>query len=206
MYGNAVETPQNETTPFQPRNPYGIAKLFAHSMIGSYRDNYRLFLCSSILFNHESPRRGHEFVTRKISLSAARIAIGLDSRLELGDLSARRDWGFAGDYVRGMWQMLQAAKPDDYVLATGASHSVEQFCEIAFRQVGLDYRNHVVQNPGTYRPNDVKTLVGDSRKAQGALDWTPSVSFEELVRMMVIADVQALTRKSSPPVEALPKR
>jgi GDPmannose 4,6-dehydratase len=196
MFGNASESPQNERTPFQPRNPYGIAKLLAHSMVGSHRSNYGLFACSSILFNHESPRRGVEFVTRKISMSVARIAIGLDSELELGNLTATRDWGFAGDYVRGMWQMLQASDPDDYVLATGKSHSVEQFCEIAFRHVKLDYRKYVVQNSMAIRAMEVTALVGDSAKAKSALGWTHSISFEELVCMMVDADIRALTAGS----------
>ena len=192
MFGNATESPQNEKTTFHPRNPYGIAKLFAHSMVGSYRANHGIFACSSILFNHESPRRGLEFVTRKITMSVARIAAGLDSHLHLGSLDATRDWGYAPDYVHAMWLMLQASSPDDYVLATGISHSVEQLCEIAFRRAGLDYRNHVVQTPGTLRPQEATPLVGDACKAQNALQWTHSVSFEELVCRMVDADVQAL--------------
>jgi GDPmannose 4,6-dehydratase len=198
MFGNTTESPQTETTPFRPRNPYGIAKLFGHGMVGSYRDTHNIFACSSILFNHESPRRGHEFVTRKITMAAARIKAGLDSSLQLGSLEATRDWGYAADYVRAMWQMLQVSSPDDYILATGISHSVEEFCEIAFRRVGLDYRNHVVQNPGAQRPNDAARLVGDSSKAQNALKWSHSVSFEELVRMMVDADVQALAAETIP--------
>jgi GDPmannose 4,6-dehydratase len=202
MFGNAAESPQSEKTAFQPRNPYGIAKLFAHGMVGSYRANHDIFACSSILFNHESPRRGLEFVTRKISRSVARIAAGLDSHLQLGSLDATRDWGYAADYVRAMWLMLQASDPDDYVLATGMSHSVEEFCEIAFRHVGLDYRNHVVQNPGAQRPKDTTSLVGDSRKAQKVLEWRHSVSFEELVCMMVEADVQVLKTEADPPGQA----
>lgn len=197
MFGNSSESPQNESTPFQPRNPYGIAKLLAHNMVASHRSNYGLFCCSSILFNHESPRRGVEFVTRKISMSVARITVGLDSKLELDNLAATRDWGFAGDYVRGMWQMLQASHPDDYVLATGISHSVEQFCEIAFRHVNLDYQKYVVQNSVAVRANDVTTLVGDSGKARARLGWTHSVSFEELIHMMVDADIRALTTRQS---------
>jgi GDPmannose 4,6-dehydratase len=196
MFGNAAVSPQTEHTPFRPRNPYGIAKLFGHGMVGSYRETHNIFACSSILFNHESPRRGHEFVTRKISMAVARINAGLDARLQLGSLEATRDWGYAADYVRAMWQMLQASTPDDYILATGISHSVEEFCEIAFRHVGLDYRNHVVQNPGAQRPNDAVRLVGDSGKAQKALEWSHAVSFEELVCMMVDADVCALAKQS----------
>jgi GDPmannose 4,6-dehydratase len=198
IFGNAEESPQNEKTPFRPRNPYGIAKLFAHSMVGSYRANHSVFACSSILFNHESPRRGLEFVTRKISMSVARIAAGLDSHLHLGSLDATRDWGYAPDYVHAMWLMLQAPSPDDYVLATGVSHSVEQLCEIAFRHAGLDYRNHVVQNPGTLRPKEATSLVGDSRKARGALNWRPTVTFEQLVCMMVDADIRALAGGHDP--------
>jgi GDPmannose 4,6-dehydratase len=198
MFGNSRESPQGETTPFRPRNPYGIAKLFAHGMVGSYRTNHNLFACSSILFNHESPRRGREFVTRKISMAAARIAAGLDSQLHLGSLDATRDWGYAADYVIAMWRMLQAAEPEDYVLATGISHSVEEFCEIAFRHVGLNFRNHVVQSPGAIRPPELTPLVGDSRRAQKQLEWSHTVSFDELVRMMVDADVRALTTGNDP--------
>jgi GDPmannose 4,6-dehydratase len=194
MFGNVAEFPQTERTAFRPRNPYGIAKLFGHGMVGSYRDTHNIFACSTILFNHESPRRGHEFVTRKITMAVARIKAGLESTLQLGRLDATRDWGYAMDYVRAMWQMLQAAGADDYVLATGVSHSVEEFCEIAFRHVGLDYRNHVVQDPGAYRPNDAAQLVGDSSKAQYVLGWSHTVSFEELVCMMVDADLRALTK------------
>jgi GDPmannose 4,6-dehydratase len=194
MFGNATESPQSETTPFRPRNPYGIAKLFAHGMVGAYRANHNIFACSSILFNHESPRRGLDFVTRKISTTVARISVGLDSQLHLGSLDATRDWGYAADYVKAMWLMLQAAKPDDYVLATGRSHSVAQFCEIAFRRVGLDYRDYVVENSAALRRPDLMPLVGDSRKAQDSLKWAHSVSFEELVCMMVDADVCALAK------------
>jgi GDPmannose 4,6-dehydratase len=196
MFGNTAESPQTERTPFHPRNPYGIAKLFAHGMVGSYRSAHDIFACSSILFNHESPRRGHEFVTRKITMTVARIKAGLESTLQLGSLDATRDWGYALDYIRAMWRMLQVSSPDDYVLATGVSHSVEEFCEIAFRRVGLDYRNHVVQNPGAKRPNDAVRLVGDSSKAQNALDWSHTISFEELVCMMVDEDVRALTDRN----------
>ncbi len=198
MFGNAVQSPQCESTPFKPRNPYGFAKLFAHNMVGAYRETQDLFACSSILFNHESPRRGSDFVTRKISKAVARIAAGLDTHLQLGSLHARRDWGYAADYVQAMWLMLQAATPDDYVLATGISHSVKDFCEVAFSHLGLDYTNHVVENAGAQRPSDAAILVGDSRKAQKALNWSHTVSFEELVRMMVDADVRALSSAESP--------
>jgi GDPmannose 4,6-dehydratase len=198
MFGNAVESPQTEKTQFQPRNPYGIAKLFAHGMVGSYRETHGIFACSSILFNHESPRRGKEFVTRKISMAVARIARGQASSLELGNLDATRDWGYAADYVRAMWQMLQSSSPDDYVLATGISHSVREFCDIAFRHVGLDYRHYVIQSPGAHRAGEVAPLVGNSAKARGKLEWAPSVSFEDLVRMMVDADIRALKENGRP--------
>jgi GDPmannose 4,6-dehydratase len=198
MFGNAVESPQSEETPFQPRNPYGIAKLFAHGMVGSYRETHGIFACSSILFNHESPRRGKEFVTRKISMAVARIAQGQASSLELGNLDATRDWGYAADYVRAMWQMLQSSSPGDYVLATGISHSVREFCDIAFRHVGLDYRNYVIQSPGVHRAGEVAPLVGNSAKARDKLEWAPSVSFEDLVRMMVDADIRALKENGRP--------
>jgi GDPmannose 4,6-dehydratase len=192
IFGNATEAPQTEKTPFRPRNPYGVAKLFAHGMVGSYRESYGIFACSSILFNHESPRRGREYVTRKITMGAARIKAGLESTLQLGSLDATRDWGYAPDYVRAMWLMLQASTPDDYVLATGISHSVADFCDIAFRHVGLDYRNHVLQNSVAQRPNDTARLVGDSSKAKKALQWSHTLSFEELVCQMVDADLRAL--------------
>jgi len=196
MFGDAQETPQSEVTAFRPRNPYGIAKLFAHGMVGSYRLNHNLFSCSSILFNHESPRRGTEFVTRRITMGVARIALGLESTLRLGSLDATRDWGYAADYVRAMWLMLQAPKPDDYVLGTGISHSVAEFCDVAFRRVGLDYRKYVVLDPEAIRPPERTPLVGDSRKAQNALEWSHTVSFEELVHMMVDADIRALATRS----------
>ena len=200
IFGNADQFPQNETTVFRPRNPYGIAKLFAHSMVGSFRENHGLFACSSILFNHESPRRGHEFVTRKITRAVARIAAGLETSLHLGTLDATRDWGYAVDYVRAMWLMLQASNPDDYVLATGISHSVEQFCEIAFRHAGLNHKHHVVQDSPAQRPRDLVKLVGDSRKARETLHWTHSVSFETLVCMMVDADIRSLATETAEPV------
>lgn len=195
MFGNATESPQDESTRLQPRNPYGIAKLFAHGMVGSYRESNGIFACSSILFNHESPRRGHEFVTRKISSAVARIAAGLESHLPLGSLDATRDWGYAADYVRAMWLMLQASSPDDYVLATGVSHSVREFCEIAFRRVDLDYRDFVTHTSGAQRRIEAAPLVGNSGKAQKTLGWSHTLSFEELVCMMVDADVQALNQQ-----------
>jgi GDPmannose 4,6-dehydratase len=189
VFGNAFESPQSESTPFRPRNPYGLAKQFAHGLVGTYREAYGLFACASILFNHESPRRRAELVTRKISMGVARIRGGLAETLQLGNLDARRDWGFAGDYVRGMWLMLQADKPDDYVLATGETHTVRDFCEIAFSHVRLDYRKHVVVDANTARPPDAVHLVGDATKARTRLGWKPTVSFEQLVRMMVDSDV-----------------
>ena len=192
LFGNATESPQSEATPFRPRNPYGIAKLFAHGMVGSYRESHNIFACSSILFNHESPRRGHEFVTRKISMGVARINAGIDKQLHLGSLDATRDWGFAGDYVEAMWRMLQATDPDDYVLATGESHSVKEVCEIAFRRVGLNYQDYVIIDPNSARVGDSAKLVGDSSKARRILRWSSTLSFEELVCMMVDADVQAI--------------
>lgn len=192
MFGNALESPQSETTPFRPRNPYGIAKLYAHWMTVNYRQVHGLFACSSILFNHESPRRGTDFVTRKISRSVAQILRGQQRTLELGELEARRDWGFAGDYVRAMWLMLRHSAPDDYVLATGKTHSVREFCEIAFGHVGLRYQDYVVTQPQPQRAREVVQLVGNPAKAREVLGWQPTVSFEQLVRSMVDADVRAL--------------
>ncbi len=197
IYGRSTESPQNELTPFRPRNPYGVAKLFAQGMVASYREHYGIFACSSILFNHESPRRGREFVTRKISLAAARIKAGLAEALELGDLEARRDWGYAPDYVRGMWMMLQAAAPDDYVLATGESHSVREFCEVAFGRLGLDYRRYVLSRPEAARLADSVPLVGDAGKAARQLSWRPTLGFEEIVRTMVDADSASVSGGSS---------
>lgn len=194
MFGNSLESPQHELTPFRPRNPYGVAKLFAHGMVGTYRDSYGIFACSGILFNHESPRRGREFVTRKVSLGAARIRAGLAESLQLGSLDATRDWGYAGDYVEAMWRMLQAPKPGDYVLATGETHSVRELCEVAFARVGLDYRRYVVTDAGAQRPQEPTRLVGDASKARAVLGWQPRVSFPQLVHMMVDADVELLTR------------
>ncbi len=189
MFGTVVESPQNELTPFRPRNPYGVAKLFAHGMVGTYRENFGVFGCSAILFNHESPRRGPEFVTRKISMGVARIRAGLARSLSLGALDVTRDWGFAGDYVRAMWQMLQAEAADDYVVATGVSHSVRDFCELAFDHVGLDYRAYVQTDPRVRRAPESMPFVGDAGKARRVLGWQPSMSFEQLVTAMVDADI-----------------
>ncbi len=193
MFGKVRETPQSETTPFHPRSPYGVAKVYGHYITVNYRESYGLFGCSGILFNHESPRRGLEFVTRKITHGVARIKLGLAKELRLGNLQAKRDWGFAGDYVRAMWLMLQQQEPDDYVIATGETHEVEEFVRIAFDHVGLDWKRYVVVDPLFYRPAEVDLLLGTSAKAQRCLGWEPEVSFEELVRMMVEADMAALT-------------
>jgi GDPmannose 4,6-dehydratase len=192
MFGKVVEVPQKETTPFYPRSPYGVAKVYGHWITVNYRESYNMFACSGILFNHESPRRGLEFVTRKISNGVARIKLGLDEELRLGNLDAQRDWGFAGDYVEAMWLMLQQDQPEDYVVATGETHSVREFCELAFGHVGLDYNDYVVMDERFMRPAEVDLLIGDPGKAQAALGWTPKTPFPELVRMMVDADLQLL--------------
>jgi GDPmannose 4,6-dehydratase len=194
MFGKVVQVPQRETTPFYPRSPYGVAKVYGHWITVNYRESYGLFACSGILFNHESPRRGLEFVTHKITNGAARIKLGLDDDLRLGNLDARRDWGYAPDYVRAMWLMLQQDEPDDYVIATGETHSVQEFCEEAFNYLGLDWREFVVQDPRFMRPAEVDLLVGDPSKAGAKLGWEPSIGFKELVRIMVDADLQALQR------------
>jgi GDPmannose 4,6-dehydratase len=196
MFGKVVEVPQKETTPFYPRSPYGVAKVYGHWITVNYRESFGLFAVSGILFNHESPRRGLEFVTRKISDSVARIKLGLAKELRLGNLDSRRDWGFAGDYVKAMWTMLQQREPDNYVVGTGETHSVKEFCEIAFGHVGLDYNDFVVQDERFYRPAEVDLLVSDPSKAGHVLGWEPSVGFKELVTMMVDSDVERL-RKSS---------
>jgi GDPmannose 4,6-dehydratase len=198
MFGKVVEVPQRETTPFYPRSPYGVAKVYGHWITVNYRESYGMFACSGILFNHESPRRGLEFVTHKVTHAAARIKLGLQRELRLGNLEARRDWGYAGDYVRGMWLMLQQNQPDDYVLATGETHSVRELCEVAFGHVGLDWRDYVVVDPKHYRPAEVDLLIGDASKARRVLGWEPSVNFEQLVRMMVDADLQALQNQHVP--------
>ncbi|HMB69397.1 MAG TPA: GDP-mannose 4,6-dehydratase [bacterium] len=192
MFGKVHETPQKESTPFYPRSPYGVAKVYGHWITVNYRESYDLFAVSGILFNHESPRRGLEFVTRKITHTVARIARGQAKELRLGNVESRRDWGFAGDYVRAMWAMLQQDEPDDYVIASGETHSVREFAEKAFAHVGLDWEKHVVIDPELYRPAEVDQLCGDSTKAQTKLGWRPEVSFDQLVKMMVDADLAAL--------------
>ena len=194
IFGEALESPQTEATPTSPRSPYGAAKLYADSMIRIYRQRYRLFACSAILFNHESPRRGLEFVTRKITHEAARIKLGLVRELHLGNLDAQRDWGFAGDYVRAMWLMLQQECAGDYVVATGKAHSVRELCEFAFSHLGLDYRDYVREDASAYRPVEPALLVGSAVKANHKLGWKPEVEFKELVHMMVDADLQTLTK------------
>jgi GDPmannose 4,6-dehydratase len=189
MYGKVREVPQRETTPFYPRSPYGVSKVFAHYITVNYRESYDLFAVSGILFNHESPRRGLEFVTRKVTDGVARIALGVADELRLGNLDAHRDWGFAGDYVRAMWLMLQQQEPDDYVIATGESHSVRELVEVAFGHVGLEWTTHVKTDPSLLRPAEVDHLIGDSTKARMTLGWSPSVDFPALVRMMVDADL-----------------
>jgi GDPmannose 4,6-dehydratase len=192
MFGMVREVPQNELTSFHPRSPYGVAKAYGHFLTVNYRESYGLFAASGICFNHESPRRGLEFVTRKVSHGAARIKLGLASELRLGNLDARRDWGYAGDYVRAMWLMLQRDEPDDYVIASGEEHSVRELCEVAFARVGLDYRDHVVSDPAFLRPAEVDHLLGNATKARIELGWSPSVGFSELVEMMVEADLDRL--------------
>jgi len=190
MFGKVRQVPQNENTPFYPRSPYGVAKVYAHWITVNYRESYNLFACSGILFNHESPRRGLEFVTRKITHSVARIKLSRAHELRLGNLEAQRDWGFAGDYVEGMWRMLQQEQPADYVLGSGATHSVRQFCQAAFSYVGLDYQDYVVQDPRFYRPAEVDLLVADPSKARQELGWQTRLDFDALVRLMVDADLK----------------
>ncbi|HID62199.1 MAG TPA: GDP-mannose 4,6-dehydratase, partial [Anaerolineae bacterium] len=194
MFGKVREVPQNEHTPFYPRSPYGAAKVYGHWITINYRESYGLFACSGILFNHESPRRGLEFVTHKVTHGAARIKLGLADELRLGNLEAQRDWGYAGDYIKAMWLMLQQDEPDDYVVGTGETHSVRELCEVAFGYLGLDYRDYVVSDPKYYRPAEVDQLVADPRKAREKLGWEPTVSFEGLIKMMVDADMEALQR------------
>jgi GDPmannose 4,6-dehydratase len=195
MFGKVHEVPQRETTPFYPRSPYGVAKVYGHWITINYRESYDLFACSGILFNHESPRRGLEFVTRKITHTVARIKLGLASELRLGNLEARRDWGYAPDYVRAMWMMLQHDRPDDYVVATGETHSVREFCQEAFGHVGLDWEKHVVVDPMYYRPAEVDLLVGEPAKAGRVLGWKPSVTFRDLVRIMLDADLEVVRQE-----------
>jgi GDPmannose 4,6-dehydratase len=192
MFGKVVEVPQRETTPFYPRSPYGVAKVYGHWITVNYRESYGMHASSGMLFNHESPRRGVEFVTRKITDGAARIKLGLEKELRLGNLEAQRDWGYAGDYVKAMWLMLQQDQPDDYVIATGVTHSVRHFCELAFGHVGLDYRDYVVQDQRYMRPAEVDLLVGDPSKARARLGWQPETTLATLVHMMVDADVALL--------------
>ncbi len=196
MFGKVVEVPQQETTPFYPRSPYGVAKVYGHWITVNYRESFGMFAVSGILFNHESPRRGLEFVTRKISYGAARIKLGLAKELCLGNLEARRDWGFAGDYVNAMWCMLQQETPGDFVIGTGETHSVREFCEEAFSHVGLDYKDFVVQDPRFYRPAEVDLLVSNPSKAKQVLGWQPKVSFKELVKVMVDADLERLKARA----------
>ena len=200
MFGKVRETPQNELTPFYPRSPYGVSKVFAHYITVNYRESYDLFAVSGVLFNHESPRRGLEFVTRKVSNGVAQIKLGLASTLALGNLDAHRDWGFAGDYVRAMWLMLQRERPDDFVIATGVSHSVGDLVDTAFSHVGLNWQDYVRTDPAFLRPAEVEHLIGDSTKARRELDWSPSIDFDPLVRMMVDADLARLA--ASPGEEA----
>jgi GDPmannose 4,6-dehydratase len=192
MFGKVREVPQTENTPFYPRSPYGVAKVYAHWITVNYRESYDLFAVSGILFNHESPRRGLEFVTRKITYGVARIKLGLTKELRLGNLESRRDWGFAGDYVEAMWMMLQRDEPDDYVIGTGETHSVRELCDLAFSHVGLDYEQFVVQDPQFYRPAEVDLLVADPQKAAEQLQWQPKVNFKQLIQRMVDADLKRL--------------
>ncbi len=197
MFGKVQEVPQNEKTPFYPRSPYGVAKVYGHWITVNYRESYGIFACSGILFNHESPRRGLEFVTHKVTHGAARIKLGMADHLALGNLDARRDWGYAGDYVRAMWLMLQQPQPDDYVIATGETHSVRELCQEAFGYLDLDWERYVVVDPTLLRPAEVDHLVGDASKAGRVLGWEPTVTFRELVRMMVDADLQALRKTNN---------
>jgi GDPmannose 4,6-dehydratase len=192
MYGRVLEVPQSESTPFYPRSPYGVAKVYGHYITVNYRESYDMFACSGILFNHESPRRGLEFVTRKVTDGVARIKLGLADELRLGNLDAQRDWGFAGDYVEAMWLMLQQDEPDDYVVATGETHTVEKLVDLAFARAGLDREKHVVIDPAFIRPAEVDLLIGDPTHAKQKLGWQPKVSFEGLVNMMVDADIERL--------------
>lgn len=195
MFGKVMEVPQSEDTPFYPRSPYGVAKVYGHWITVNYRESFDMFATSGILFNHESPRRGLEFVTRKITDGVAKIKLGLAKELRLGNLEAQRDWGFAGDYVDAMWRMLQQDKPDNYVIGTGETHAVREFCEIAFGHVDLDYKEFVVQDERFYRPAEVDLLISDPTKARIELGWEPAVSFKELVTMMVDADMERLASK-----------
>jgi len=194
MFGRVHEEPQNESTPFWPRSPYGVAKAYGHWITVNYRESYGMFACAGILFNHESPLRGKEFVTRKVSDAVARIKLGVQKKLKLGNLEAQRDWGFAGDYVEAIWLMLAQPQAEDYVIATGIKHSVRDLVELAFRHVGLDWREHVEVDQGLFRPADVNTLCGDASKARARLGWSPKLRFDELVAMMVDADLERVAR------------
>ena len=206
MFGKVTETPQNERTPFYPRSPYGVSKLYGHWIAVNYRESYGMYVTSGILFNHESPRRGREFVTRKITLQVARIAHGLERELRLGNLDARRDWGYAPDYVRTMREMLQLPDPRDFVVATGETHSVREFCALAFSEVGLDWQDFVVRDPSLLRPAEVELLVGDAAAARRDLGWSPTVDFPELVRIMVAADLALVARElDRMPAESRPE-
>jgi GDPmannose 4,6-dehydratase len=186
------EVPQTEKTPFHPRSPYGVAKLYGHWITVNYRESYNMFCCSGILFNHESPRRGLEFVTRKVANTVAKIKLGLSNELRLGNLDAKRDWGFAGDYVKAMWLMLQRDEPDDYVISTGLTHSVKDLLQVAFDYVNLNWKDYVIVDPKFVRPAEVELLLGDSTKALKKLGWTPETSFEELIKMMIDADLERI--------------
>ena len=199
MFGKVRETPQTETTPFYPRSPYGVSKVYGHYITVNYRESYGLFACSGILFNHESPRRGLEFVTRKVTDAVARIKLGIGSELKLGNLDAKRDWGFAGDYVKAMWLMLQQPKPDDFVVATGRTHSVRDLVQVAFDHVGLEWEKYVKVDPAFIRPAEVDLLVGNPGKAKQILGWEPTVTFEQMIKLMVDADIQRLTNAHSHP-------
>ena len=198
MFGKVRETPQNEMTPFYPRSPYGVAKVFGHQITVNYRESYGLFACCGILFNHESERRGIEFVTRKVTCAVARIKLGLQQEIALGNLDSQRDWGFAGDYVKAMWAMLQQDEPDDYVVATGETHSVREFVQLAFQHVGIeDWERYVTQDPRFMRPAEVDLLIGDASKAKRVLGWEPEVKFHELVGMMVEHDLKVEADKAA---------
>jgi GDPmannose 4,6-dehydratase len=195
MFGKVLEVPQRETTPFYPRSPYGVAKVYGHFITVNYRESFNMFAVSGILFNHESPRRGLEFVTRKITDGAVRIKLGMAKEVRLGNLESRRDWGFAGDYVDAMWRMLQQDQPDNFVIGTGTTHSVQEFCEIAFGRVDLDYKKHVIVDERYYRPAEVDLLISDPSKAGKVLGWEPQVEFKQLVEMMVDSDLKRLSEK-----------
>ena len=202
MFGKVQEVPQKESTPFWPRSPYGVAKVYGHWITVNYRESYDMYCVSGILFNHESPRRGKEFVTRKVTDAVARIKLGLSDELRLGNLDSRRDWGFAGDYVRAMWLMLQQPTPDDYVIATGITHSVKKLVELAFGAVGLDWQKYTKIDPALARPAEVDLLIGDPTKAKEQLGWTPDVSFEQLIEMMVKSDLEKLKAIATPDTKA----